>query len=130
MAHFTGLTRLQNHPHRAGFDLGSKNVFSAKCGELLPVFWDLGIPGCTYDINLQYFTRTRPVQTAGVGSTNQGNQFMQNLGAGLGLAQGFGLSSLFNQGSSAGTSLVGGDIGRTFLSWANGSLHIHAQTLP
>lgn len=50
-------------------------------------------------------------QTAGVGNTNQGNQFMQNLGAGLGLAQGFGLSSMFNQGSSAGTSLVGGDIG-------------------
>jgi hypothetical protein len=64
MAHFTGLTQLQNHPHRAGFDIGSKSVFSAKCGELLPVFWDLGIPGCTYDINLQYFTRTRPVQTA------------------------------------------------------------------
>ena len=64
MAHFTGLTQLQNHPHRAGFDIGSKNVFSAKCGELLPVFWDLGIPCCTYDINLQYFTRTRPVQTA------------------------------------------------------------------
>ena len=64
MAHFTGLKQLQNHPHRAGFDIGSKNVFSAKCGELLPVFWDLGIPGCTYDIDLQYFTRTRPVQTA------------------------------------------------------------------
>lgn len=64
MAHFTGLTQLQNHPHRAGFDIGSKNVFSAKCGELLPVFWDLGIPGCTYDIDIQYFTRTRPVQTA------------------------------------------------------------------
>lgn len=64
MAHFTGLTRLQNHPHRAGFDIGSKNVFSAKCGELLPVFWDLGIPNCTYDIDVQYFTRTRPVQTA------------------------------------------------------------------
>ena len=29
-----------------------------------PVFWDLGIPGCTYDIDIQYFTRTRPVQTA------------------------------------------------------------------
>lgn len=64
MAHFTGLTKLQNHPHRAGFDIGSKNVFSAKCGELLPVFWDLGIPNCTYDIDVQYFTRTRPVQTA------------------------------------------------------------------
>ena len=64
MAHFTGLRALQNHPHRSGFDIGAKNVFSAKCGELLPVFWDLGLPGCTYDIDLQYFTRTRPVQTA------------------------------------------------------------------
>ena len=64
MAHFTGLKQLQNHPHRSGFDIGAKNVFSAKCGELLPVFWDLGLPNCTYDINLQYFTRTRPVQTA------------------------------------------------------------------
>lgn len=64
MAHFTGLKALQNHPHRSGFDIGAKNVFSAKCGELLPVFWDLGLPVCTYDIDLQYFTRTRPVQTA------------------------------------------------------------------
>lgn len=64
MAHFTGLKALQNHPHRSGFDIGAKNVFSSKCGELLPVFWDLGLPGCTYDIDLQYFTRTRPVQTA------------------------------------------------------------------
>ena len=64
MAHFTGLKALQNHPHRSGFDIGAKNVFTAKCGELLPVFWDLGLPGCTYEIDLQYFTRTRPVQTA------------------------------------------------------------------
>lgn len=64
MAHFTGLKELRNHPHRSGFDIGAKNVFSAKCGELLPVFWDLGLPNCTYDIDLQYFTRTRPVQTA------------------------------------------------------------------
>ena len=64
MAHYTGLSELQNHVHRAGFDISSKNVFSAKCGELLPVYWDLGLPGCTYDIDLQYFTRTRPVQTA------------------------------------------------------------------
>ena len=55
MAHFTGLKQLQNHPHRAGFDIGSKNVFSAKCGELLPVFWDLGIPGCAYDIDRLYY---------------------------------------------------------------------------
>lgn len=64
MGHYTGLSELQNHVHRAGFDISSKNVFSAKCGELLPVYWDLGFPGCTYDIDIQYFTRTRPVQTA------------------------------------------------------------------
>lgn len=64
MAHFTGLKELQNHPHKAGFDIGSKNIFSAKVGELLPVYWDMAIPSCDYDIDLAYFTRTRPVQTA------------------------------------------------------------------
>lgn len=64
MAHFTGLKELQNHPHKAGFDIGSKNLFTAKVGELLPVYWDLAIPNCDYDIDLAYFTRTRPVQTA------------------------------------------------------------------
>lgn len=64
MAHFTGLKELQNRPHKAGFDIGSKNLFTAKVGELLPVYWDMAIPGCDYDIDLAYFTRTRPVQTA------------------------------------------------------------------
>lgn len=64
MAHFTGLKELQNHPHKAGFDIGSKNLFTAKVGELLPVYWDMAIPDCDYDIDLAYFTRTRPVQTA------------------------------------------------------------------
>nr|DAN07115.1 MAG TPA: Major capsid protein [Microviridae sp.] len=64
MAHFTGLKELQNHPHKAGFDIGSKNLFTAKVGELLPVYWDIAIPDCDYDIDLAYFTRTRPVQTA------------------------------------------------------------------
>ena len=64
MAHFTGLKELQNHPHKAGFDIGSKNLFTAKVGELLPVYWDMAIPGCDYDIDLAYFTRTRPVQSA------------------------------------------------------------------
>ena len=64
MAHFTGLKELQNRPHKAGFDIGSKNLFTAKVGELLPVYWDMAIPDCDYDIDLAYFTRTRPVQTA------------------------------------------------------------------
>ena len=61
---FTGLKELQNHPHKAGFDIGSKNLFTAKIGELLPLYWDVAIPNCDYDIDLAYFTRTRPVQTA------------------------------------------------------------------
>ena len=49
MASYTGMSNLQNHPHRSGFDIGRKNAFTAKVGELLPVYWDISIPGvCTY----------------------------------------------------------------------------------
>lgn len=64
MAHFTGLKSLQNHVHKSGHDLSSKNCFTAKVGELLPVWFDFGIPNSTYRFNLEYFTRTRPVQTS------------------------------------------------------------------
>lgn len=64
MAHFTGLKSLQNHVHRSGHDLSSKNCFTAKIGELLPVWFDFGLPNSTYRFNLEYFTRTRPVQTS------------------------------------------------------------------
>lgn len=64
MAHFTGLKSLQNHVHKSGHDLSAKNCFTAKVGELLPVWFDFGLPNSTYRFNLQYFTRTRPVQTS------------------------------------------------------------------
>nr|DAJ28768.1 MAG TPA: Major capsid protein [Microviridae sp.] len=64
MAHFTGLKSLQNHVHKSGHDLSAKNCFTAKVGELLPVWFDFGIPNSTYKFNLEYFTRTRPVQTS------------------------------------------------------------------
>ena len=64
MAHFTGLKELQNKPHKSGHDISSKNCFTAKVGELLPVWFDLAIPNSTYRFNLEYFTRTRPVQTS------------------------------------------------------------------
>lgn len=64
MAHFTGLKELQNRPHKSGHDLSAKNCFTAKVGELLPVWFDFAIPKCTYRFNLEYFTRTRPVQTS------------------------------------------------------------------
>lgn len=64
MAHFTGLKELQNRPHKSGHDISAKNCFTAKVGELLPVWTDIAIPNCTYRFNLEYFTRTRPVQTS------------------------------------------------------------------
>lgn len=64
MAHFTGLKELQNRPHKSGHDVSAKNCFTAKVGELLPVWTDFAIPNCTYRFNLEYFTRTRPVQTS------------------------------------------------------------------
>lgn len=64
MAYFTGLKELQNRPHKSGHDISAKNCFTAKVGELLPVWFDFAIPDCTYRLNLEYFTRTRPVQTS------------------------------------------------------------------
>lgn len=64
MASYTGMSNLQNHPHRSGFDIGRKNAFTAKVGELLPVYWDISMPGDKYKIDVEYFTRTQPVETS------------------------------------------------------------------
>lgn len=64
MASYTGMSNLQNRPHRSGFDIGRKNAFTAKVGELLPVYWDISMPGDKYRFNIEYFTRTQPVETS------------------------------------------------------------------
>lgn len=64
MASYTGMSNLKNHPHRSGFDIGRKNAFTAKVGELLPVYWDISMPGDKYRFNIEYFTRTQPVETS------------------------------------------------------------------
>ena len=64
MASYTGMSNLQNHPHRSGFDIGRKNAFTAKVGELLPVYWDISLPGDKYKFDVEYFTRTQPVETS------------------------------------------------------------------
>ena len=64
MASYTGMSNLQNHPHRSGFDIGRKNAFTAQVGELLPVYWDISMPGDRYKFNIEYFTRTQPVETS------------------------------------------------------------------
>ena len=55
---------LKNHTHRSGFDLSNKNAFTAKAGELLPVYWKFVIPGDKFTAQVQHFTRTQPVSTA------------------------------------------------------------------
>lgn len=64
MAHYTGLKNLQNRVHKSGFDLSAKNCFTAKVGELLPVWSHFALPNSSFKFSLDYFTRTRPVQTS------------------------------------------------------------------
>lgn len=54
----------RNHVSRNGFDLGNKNSFTAKVGEILPVYWKNVLPGDKFKCSVQHFTRTQAVQTA------------------------------------------------------------------
>lgn len=58
------MVKLNNKTSRNGFDLGRKNAFTAKVGELLPVACIECLPGDSFDLEIQHFTRTRPVNTA------------------------------------------------------------------
>lgn len=64
MASYTGLSNLQNNVHRSGFDLSQRREFSAKVGELLPIYWNLALPSEKYRFKPSYFTRTQPIQTS------------------------------------------------------------------
>ena len=58
------MKKLRNHVHRNGFDLSRRNAFTAKVGELLPVLCEEVIPGDKFKIKPEWFTRTRPLNTA------------------------------------------------------------------
>lgn len=64
MSDFTPLDRAKIAVHRSSFDLSSKKLFTAKVGEILPVYWQIAIPGSKYRISSDWFTRTVPVNTA------------------------------------------------------------------
>ena len=64
MSNVMSLKGLKNNPSRNGFDLSKRNIFSAKVGELLPVYCKEVIPGDKFNINVKSFTRTMPVNTA------------------------------------------------------------------
>ena len=58
------MSDVKNRPHRSSFDLQSKRAFTAKAGELLPVWWTMTMPGDTFSLGNTWFTRTQPVQTS------------------------------------------------------------------
>lgn len=64
MSDFNPLDRAKVAVHRSSFDLSSKKLFTAKVGEILPVYWQLAVPGNKYRISSDWFTRTVPVNTA------------------------------------------------------------------
>lgn len=64
MSDFNPLDHAKVSVHRSSFDLSSKKLFTAKVGEILPVYWQIAIPDNSYRISSDWFTRTVPVNTA------------------------------------------------------------------
>lgn len=64
MANIMSQIKLRNKPSRNGFDLSKKNAFTAKVGELLPVYCKEVLPGDKFNISAKWLTRTQPVNTA------------------------------------------------------------------
>lgn len=64
-----------NKVHRSTFDLSRRNLFTAKVGELLPVFCEEVIPGDDFKVNMQHFSRSMPVQTAAFTRLRENVQF-------------------------------------------------------
>lgn len=62
---------VRNSVSRNGFDLTFSHDFTAKCGELLPLFHRTLMPGDKIRIRLNSFTRTSPVETAAFTSINE-----------------------------------------------------------
>lgn len=64
MSNVMSLKSFSNDVKRNGFDLSFKNAFTAKAGELLPVFCKEVIPGDKFKIKGQAFARTQPLMSA------------------------------------------------------------------
>lgn len=64
MANLFDLSGLKHKPRRNGFDLSRKNIYSISAGELLPVLTEEMIPGDSFTIDLQSFSRSQPMNTA------------------------------------------------------------------
>ena len=64
MANIMNLTKVSNKPSRNGFDLSQKINFTAKVGELMPVWWQPVLPTDSIRIQLNNFIRTQSLNQA------------------------------------------------------------------
>lgn len=64
MSNIMSKVRFSNNPSRNAFDLSHKTAFTAKAGELLPIYVEEVIPGDKFKISPKWFTRTEPLNTA------------------------------------------------------------------
>lgn len=64
MANIMNMTEIRNRTSRNGFDLSRKINFTAKCSEMLPVWWTPILPTDSIKVNVRNFIRTQPLNTA------------------------------------------------------------------
>lgn len=64
MSNVMSLKTIKNKPNRSAFDLSMRKCFTAKVGELLPVFFKECLPGDKFKLGINSFTRTQPVNSA------------------------------------------------------------------
>lgn len=70
-----GFHSIKNKPHFNTFNLDRRNLFTAKIGQLLPIFCEEVMPGDEIKINMQHFSRSMPVQTAAFTRLKENIQF-------------------------------------------------------
>lgn len=64
MANIMSMVKIQNRTSKNGFDLSRKLNFTAKCSELLPVWWEPVLPTDNIQVKVRNFIRTQPLNTA------------------------------------------------------------------
>ncbi len=70
-----GFHSIKNKPHLNTFNLDRRNLFTAKIGQLLPIFCEEVMPGDEIKINMQHFSRSMPIQTAAFTRLKENIQF-------------------------------------------------------
>lgn len=64
MGNIMNLTAVRNKPSRNGFDLSQKINFTAKVGELMPVWWTPVLPTDSLRVQVNNFIRTQSLNSA------------------------------------------------------------------